>query len=919
MGRRALTLCLGLVLTAALVDPGVVLAAQDSKRIGVTSAVQPRAEGQAPGGAATVLRIGVDVVANERVTTSAGGKVQLVFVDGTALTVGPNSDVVLDEFVYDPETKDGKLSFAATKGVFRLVGGKLSKKTPVTIKFPTATMGIRGGIAMVQGGETVTGIFVYGEEMTMSSGGQTQSVNRPGFQINVPSAGGPPSNPTPASTQQLGDTLEQLEADPQANAQDNGGQQSGGQQAGQQAGGNSGNSGNQGGGNQNGGDQNGGNPSVSDEDVSGSQISELGSNRGPGTQGPPPAPRRTTNVQTITVVTSQQRHLDSPVQESVSTQTPNEIAGNTTGSCTGLCLNGFKGRSKRGTSNSTGTNDTTASDNVALTTISIGNGEFESNPSVGAFDLFFPATTGSFSIGNGNTPASTPYGTVTGTGTLTSDKEFVVYELQGASRIFAFAGVPTTTFPSSGVTTYDFGRDFGRASDLPFLDHIAADAHGDAFIFWDQPTSGVLPAFGGGTITISGQGSSQTSAWSALFGRVRPDGSSGRHVQGSVRGQGLYSATSPARRFFGDIASSDAGDGADFFGGTAPSHLFLESALVDNNDVVQSRGITRTTQTASSTIFSNAPAYSGNNSYSSSTRTAGSHVTSGFASGVALRFNSSSITSSAVLRNRNNNPNDVRITTNADQSTVSGTFRLDDIATGDDYDLFFGESTQGGRSAFINDKVFFAGESATASTITGRVLASAAKLGLATRSVLQTSGFLPSGVSFCSCQHLSWGVFGADFDISGGSSEQIHLATWVQGDLTSFASFPTSGTAQYQGHVIASIVNSGSQYVAAGGMTLDFAFAAGSFQLTNVQINSLDGTNYTTTAGALGSFGANRYNSTSANLTIQGTKTGVGTVTALVAGAFFGSGTGAPPETGGTVTLSGSNYKGGGTYATVKQ
>ena len=54
--------------------------------------------------------------------------------------------MVLDEFVYDPATGSGKLAMTATKGVFRLVGGKISKSEPVTLKTPTATIGIRGGM-----------------------------------------------------------------------------------------------------------------------------------------------------------------------------------------------------------------------------------------------------------------------------------------------------------------------------------------------------------------------------------------------------------------------------------------------------------------------------------------------------------------------------------------------------------------------------------------------------------------------------------------------------------------------------------------------------------------------------------------------------------------------------------------------------
>ena len=892
---------IGLVLTGAVVlAPAALCATQDS-RIGVTSAVLPQAQGEAPDGTTKVLRIGVDVVADQRVTTNSGGKVQLVFVDGSALTIGPNSDVVLDEFVYDPQTKEGNLSFAATKGVFRLVGGSLSKKNPVKIKFPTATMGIRGGIAMVQAGSSVTGIFIYGEEMTMTSGGQTQTVGRPGFQINVPASGGPPSDPVPATTDQLGNTLEQLEANPQAQQQETGG--------GQQAGGPAPE-----------GSEGGGNPNVNDEDVAETQLSELSSGTEPAPTGPaaPPATRQT--PQELTVTPSQQAPLELMTATPESTETPVQAGGTSSAQgCTGLCLDGFVGRSKRGTSTATGTNDATAGDNLALSEITIGDGKFKTTATTGNYELFFPVTSGTFSVGGTNGPANSTYGSITsGTVRLTSDREFVVYELEGASRILAFAGVPTSTFPTSGISAFDFGRDFPRASDIPFMDNIATSDHGDGFIYWGQSSTSVLPAFGGGTILVKGMGSSQTSLWSTIYGRVRPDGS-GRHIQATLRSQGLYAAASPARLFFGGLASSDVSGGTDFFGGTSPDYFVLESATVNDADVIQSRGISKMTQTATSTIHGNGAAFVSSNSLTSATRTAGQHTTSGFASGVVLRFDSDSVNASAVLRNRNNIPTDVRITTDADQSVVSANFRLDDIANGDDYNLLFGEATQGGRSAFINDRVFFAGESASSSTITGRVLASAAKLGLTTSAVLQHDGFLPTGVSFCSCQHLNWGIFGANFDLVGGSSEQIHLATWVQGDLTNIASFPSSGTAQYKGHVIASIVNQGNQYLAAGGISLDVAFSSGSYQLTGVQMNNLDGTNFTSTVGAAGNFTLNRYNSTTAGLTIQGNKTGTGTVTALVAGAFFGSGTGAPPETGGTVTLSGTNYKGGGTYAAAKQ
>ena len=132
MGSR-LVVRLAAVLVA-LIGPVAALAQSgNGPQIGVTAALNPNATGTPPQSAPRVLEVGVNVFANERIATTAGGQAQMLFIDESAFTVGPNSDVVLDEFVFDPATGTGRLALTATKGVFRLVGGKISKKTPVTI------------------------------------------------------------------------------------------------------------------------------------------------------------------------------------------------------------------------------------------------------------------------------------------------------------------------------------------------------------------------------------------------------------------------------------------------------------------------------------------------------------------------------------------------------------------------------------------------------------------------------------------------------------------------------------------------------------------------------------------------------------------------------------------------------------------
>jgi len=181
-------------------------------RVGVTSATDGDPLGKPPTENERVLRMGIDIQADEMVTTTTDDRAHLVFLDGTSLTVGPNARVVIDKFVYDPNTKTGELALTASKGVFRLVGGKISKTNPITVKTPSSTIGIRGGIGIfaVNGGQTIAN-FIFGHNMTVTGSGQTQTATRPGSQVIV-NTGTPPSLPSLLPPGGLANDLKQLES-----------------------------------------------------------------------------------------------------------------------------------------------------------------------------------------------------------------------------------------------------------------------------------------------------------------------------------------------------------------------------------------------------------------------------------------------------------------------------------------------------------------------------------------------------------------------------------------------------------------------------------------------------------------------------------------------------------------------------------
>lgn len=90
-----------------------------------------------------VLKTGDRIHQNEVIETQRESEAELVLADDTKLAVGPNSQITLDSFIYDPDKKNGEVVINATKGAFKFITGK-SAKSAYTIKTPASTIGVRG-------------------------------------------------------------------------------------------------------------------------------------------------------------------------------------------------------------------------------------------------------------------------------------------------------------------------------------------------------------------------------------------------------------------------------------------------------------------------------------------------------------------------------------------------------------------------------------------------------------------------------------------------------------------------------------------------------------------------------------------------------------------------------------------------------
>jgi hypothetical protein len=107
--------------------------------------IQVSADGQAG-----QAKVGDLVYQGDAVATGADGRVGINFTDGTSFNLSNNARMVLNEFVYDPNSSSNSTLFNLTKGTFTFVAGKVAKTGDMKIDTPVATMGVRGTTPRVE-------------------------------------------------------------------------------------------------------------------------------------------------------------------------------------------------------------------------------------------------------------------------------------------------------------------------------------------------------------------------------------------------------------------------------------------------------------------------------------------------------------------------------------------------------------------------------------------------------------------------------------------------------------------------------------------------------------------------------------------------------------------------------------------------
>jgi hypothetical protein len=89
---------------------------------------------------------GMPLQAGFVVKTGPTGRMGLTLRDNTLMSFGPNTEFVVDEYLYSPSKGDLKLNARLVKGTLQYVSGVIAKLKPdaVAIRVPTGVVGVRG-------------------------------------------------------------------------------------------------------------------------------------------------------------------------------------------------------------------------------------------------------------------------------------------------------------------------------------------------------------------------------------------------------------------------------------------------------------------------------------------------------------------------------------------------------------------------------------------------------------------------------------------------------------------------------------------------------------------------------------------------------------------------------------------------------
>ena len=164
--RKILSLLVGMIFTLSAATAAEKVIDVEKQLIGIIGAVSGTVKTNTRD-----LKTGDKIYLNETILAGTDSGTQILLLDQSTFTIGSDSEVVMDTFIYDPATNDGKIVASVKQGSLKVISGLISKKNPdsLTVEVPEGTLGSRGTEfqTMVSKAQTSTLLIGPGKNNTL--------------------------------------------------------------------------------------------------------------------------------------------------------------------------------------------------------------------------------------------------------------------------------------------------------------------------------------------------------------------------------------------------------------------------------------------------------------------------------------------------------------------------------------------------------------------------------------------------------------------------------------------------------------------------------------------------------------------------------------------------------------------------------
>jgi len=99
-----------------------------------------------PPGSAVRAQVGTPIHVGATMRTGPGASLGVTLKDDTVMSFGPDTEVSVDDFLFDPGRGDLKLGASIVRGTLNFISGLIARMRPdaQTVRTPTGTIGVRG-------------------------------------------------------------------------------------------------------------------------------------------------------------------------------------------------------------------------------------------------------------------------------------------------------------------------------------------------------------------------------------------------------------------------------------------------------------------------------------------------------------------------------------------------------------------------------------------------------------------------------------------------------------------------------------------------------------------------------------------------------------------------------------------------------